>query len=102
MPDVRDGRSVANPSQKALMSGSCQQSLVDARKLVRTFASAPDARRRAQAVISELKRAEGWSVSARNAIAAADAWLAAGPPMSELEGRLRDLLTRLGRVVAPL
>jgi hypothetical protein len=53
-------------------------------------------------VISELKRAEGWSVSARNAISAADAWFAAGPPMSELQGRLRDLLTRLEKAIAPL
>ena len=101
-PEVRDGHSVANPSQKARMSGSYQQALVDARKLVRTFASAPDARRRAHAVISGLKRAEGWSVPARNAIAAADAWLATSPPTSGLEVRIRDLLARLEKAVAPL
>ena len=93
--DTRDLRRVANRNPKVPMSGTRQQALVDARKLVRTFASAPDSRRRAQAVISELKRADGWSVSARNAIAAADDWLATGPPMSGLEPRLRDLLTRL-------
>ena len=82
---------------KARMSGSRQQALVVARQLVRTFASAPDARRRAQAVISELKRAEDWPVPARNAIAAVDGWLAAGPPMEALEARLRALLTQLAK-----
>jgi hypothetical protein len=79
------------------MFGSRQQALVVARQLVRTFASAPDARRQAQAVIAELKRADEWPVPARNAIAAADAWLAAGPPMAALEARVRVLLTRLAK-----
>ncbi len=79
------------------MSGSRQQALVVARQLVRTLPSAPDARRRAQALIAELKRADDWSVPARNAIAVADAWLTAGPPLSELEGPLRALLTRLAK-----
>lgn len=77
------------------MNGSRQQALQDARKLVRTFGSAPDARGRALAVLSELKRAEGWSEAQRREIAAAQAWLQAGPSVSALEARLRTLLGAL-------
>ena len=77
------------------MCGSRQQAIVAARKLVRTFASAPDAKRRAQTVLSELKRAEGWSTADQREIDAADAWLRGGPSVSELEAALRGLLTRL-------
>ncbi len=77
------------------MSGSRQQALVAARKLVRTFASAPDAKRRAQTVLSELKRAEGWSAADQREIDAADAWLRGGPSVSGLEAGLRGLLARL-------
>ena len=79
------------------MTGSRQQSLADARKLMRTFASAPDPRRRAQAVISELRHGEGWPSAAQAAIAAADAWLQTSPSLSALEPRLRDLLVRLAK-----
>lgn len=79
-----------------MMSGSRQHALVEARKLLRTFASAPDPRRRAQAVVSELKRVEGWPAAAQQEIEAADAWLRGGPSASALEPHLRALLTRLG------
>lgn len=77
------------------MSASRQQALVEARKLVRTFAAAPDSKRRAQAVLSELKRADGWPPDAQREIDATDSWLREGPPVSALEARLRGLLTRL-------
>ncbi|WP_421937285.1 hypothetical protein [Phenylobacterium sp.] len=77
------------------MSGSCQQALADARKLVRTFGSAPDGRRRAQAVLSELKHAEGWSAPALREIGAVEAWLRETPALSALEPRLRALLATL-------
>lgn len=79
------------------MSGSRRQALVDARKLVRTFDSAPDARRRAQSVMAELRRADGWSAGDQTAIEAADAWLRTSPALSELQARLRSLLTALKR-----
>jgi hypothetical protein len=79
------------------MSGSRQQALVDARKLVRTFASAPDARRRAQAVMSELRHADGWNATAQRDIDAVDAWLRTSPSVSALEPRLRELLDRLAK-----
>ena len=77
------------------MNGSRLQALQDARKLVRTFGSAPDARGRASAVLSELKRAEGWSDGQRREIAAVAEWLQAGPSVTTLEARLRALIAAL-------
>ncbi len=77
------------------MSASRQQALADARKLARTFAAAPEPRRRAQAVISELKRAEGWSVTAQRALDAADMWVRSNPAVATLEPRLRELLIQM-------
>lgn len=78
------------------MSGSRQQALAEARKLVRTFGSAPDPRRRAQAVLSELKRVDGWTSAGLSDIAAVDAWLQSAPSVTALEPRLRALLEKLG------
>jgi hypothetical protein len=77
------------------MSGSRQQALMAARKLVRTFGSAPDPRRRAQAVLSELKHAEGWSAGGLREIGAVEAWLQGAPSLQALEPRLRALLAAL-------
>lgn len=77
------------------MSGSCQHALSEARKLVRTFASAPDPRRRAQAVLSELKHAEGWPATARLRISEAEGWLGGAPSLASIEPRLRALLAAL-------
>jgi hypothetical protein len=77
------------------MSERQPSALVEARKLVRTFASAPDARRRAQAVISELRHARGWSVPAQRQIDTVDGWLQTLPSMPALEPRLRELLATL-------
>jgi hypothetical protein len=78
------------------MSSSQHQALAEARKLVRTFTSAPDARRRAQAVMSELRHAEAWSVAAQGEIDAVETWLRIAPSASTLEARLRALLAALG------
>jgi hypothetical protein len=75
--------------------GSRQQALAEARKLVRTLASAPDPKRRAQAVLSELRHSGGWSPEARSAIEAADAWLRERPAVEAIGPRLRALLARL-------
>lgn len=77
------------------MIGSRQHAVVEARKLVRTFASAPDARRRAQAVLSELKHVEGWSAEHQREIEATETWLKTSPSVAALEPHLRALLTRL-------
>ena len=78
------------------MTNSPDQALLDARKLVRSFRSAPDPRHRAQEIVSELRRADGWSAKAQDEIATTEAWLTALPATLELEGRLRVLLSRLG------
>lgn len=78
-----------------MMSGSRQHALSEARKLVRTFASAPDPRRRAQAVLSELKHAEGWPPPARLKISDTDTWLSGAPSLATIEPRLRALLAEL-------
>jgi hypothetical protein len=79
------------------MSGNRQQTLVVARQLLRTFGSAPDPRRRAQAVMSELKLAEDWPTAGRRALDAADFWVRNHPPLSALEPRLRNLLLQLAK-----
>jgi hypothetical protein len=77
------------------MSGTCEQALADARRLVRTFGSAPEPRRRAQAVLSELTRAEGWSAHQRAAIEGFRDWFRGAPAVSALEPRCRALLSAL-------
>jgi broad specificity phosphatase PhoE len=77
------------------MTGSRQQALVVARQLVRTFGSAPDPRRRAQAVMSELRRADDWSAAGLQGLEVADAWLRTLPPVTALQPRLRELLIHL-------
>jgi hypothetical protein len=77
------------------MADSPRQALLDARKLVRTFASAPDPRRRAQEVLSVLRRAEGWPPDAMTEIAATDGWLRDHPSVLALAERLRGMLAKL-------
>ena len=77
------------------MSDDPRQALAEARKLLRTFRSAPDPRRRAHEVVSTLKRGGGWPPAALRELALVDTWLGAAPPVDALEPRLRALLTRL-------
>jgi hypothetical protein len=79
------------------MTGSRDQALADARKLLRGFGAAPDARRRAQAVLSALRQADDWSAAGRRQIEAADAWLRGGPSVTALEPQLRALLAALAK-----
>ncbi|WP_421937306.1 hypothetical protein [Phenylobacterium sp.] len=77
------------------MSETCEQALANARRLVRTFGSAPEPRRRAQAVLSQLTRAEGWSAHQRASIEGFRDWLRGEPAVSALEPRCRGLLSAL-------
>lgn len=77
------------------MADTPRQALLDARKLVRTFASAPDPRRRAQEVLSVLKRADGWAPDAMAELAATDDWLRDHPSVLVLADRLRTMITKL-------
>lgn len=79
------------------MSGHRQHALAAARKLVRTFASAPDARRRAQAIVSELRHADEWSAPEQREIEALDLWLRGAPPLNELQPRCQAAVSRLGQ-----
>jgi hypothetical protein len=79
------------------MSDGREQALTDARKLVRTLGSAPDARARARAVVSELRRADVWSAAELRKVDAVDAWLRTSPPVTDLQPRLRALLTAMQR-----
>jgi hypothetical protein len=88
-------RRPVNQIREPAMTGSRDQALADARKLLRGFGAAPDARRRAQAVLSSLRQADDWSPAARRQIEAADAWLRAAPAATALEPRLRALLADL-------
>jgi hypothetical protein len=64
---------------------------------MRIFGSVPDPRRRAHAVISELRHGEGWTPAAQQTIAARDIWLSTAPAMLALEQTVRDLLERLAK-----
>lgn len=77
------------------MANSHHEALAQARKLFRTFQSAPNPRRRAQDVLSELSRAEGWGPRARREIAEAETWLQSLPSELELRSRLKALLAKL-------
>ena len=66
-----------------------------AKKMLRGFAGAPDARRHAQTLYSEIARADGWSKAEQDLIVAMGAWLQSRPSLGELKPRCEQLLARL-------
>jgi hypothetical protein len=78
------------------MASSRGEALQSANKLRRTLASAPDPRRQAQMIHSELRRAEGWSASEQRDIQVFGEWLATRPPLNALKSKAEDLLAGLG------
>lgn len=70
------------------------EALAAAKKLVRTFASAPDPRRQARAVYSELARLS-WSRRRQDEVDALGAWLLELPPVADLRQRCEQVLARL-------
>jgi hypothetical protein len=58
--------------------------------------SAPDPRRQAQSIHSELARVEEWTPAEQKLILAFGVWLADRPPIKELRPHTRGLLTKLG------
>ncbi len=72
------------------------ESLAAARKLLRTFASAPDARRRAQAFFQTLSRCRALSPAEQGQVDALGQWLADKPSTAQLKARCEEVLTRLG------
>jgi hypothetical protein len=66
-----------------------------ARKLLRGFAGAPDPRRHAQTLYSELTHAEGWSAAEEEMILSLGAWLRARPNLAELKVGCEKTLAKL-------
>jgi hypothetical protein len=79
------------------MSVSGGAALTAARRLLRTFASAPDPRRQARVIYSELAGAEGWTKAEQKEVDALGAWLQGLPSIGDLKPRCADVLTKLGR-----
>ena len=77
------------------MVGYRGEALVAARKLLRTFASAPEPRAQANRIFSELAHAEGWTKAQEAEIARFGAWLTDRPPLAELKARSEQVLARL-------
>jgi len=71
------------------------EALYSARKMLRGFAGAPDARQHAKRVYSELVHASGWSPTEEADILALGAWLQTRPSEGALKTRCAELLTRL-------
>jgi hypothetical protein len=89
------GRPTSEEEPPNLMPTSRSGALDAARKLLRGFASAPDPRRHAQALYSELTHAEGWSAAEEQAILSLGAWLQARPNLGDLKLRCEKTLAEL-------
>lgn len=71
------------------------EALANARKLLRGFAGAPDPRRHAQKLFSELAHADGWSGAEQPIILGFGAWLQTRPNIAELKPRCEQVLAKL-------
>lgn len=78
------------------MSLSRDEALSAAKKLLRTFDSAPDPQGRARQIYSAINHAEDLSKAERNDIEAFGTWLSERPLSVELKPRCRGLLKRFG------
>ena len=79
------------------MSVSRDSALAASRKLLRTFASAPDSRRHARMIYSELAGAEGWTATEQKEVDALGAWLQGLPSIGDLKPRCAAVVAKLGR-----
>ena len=77
------------------MTTSRTQGVANARKLLRTFASAPDARRRAQEFHQALARISELTTAERADVAALADWLRQHPVVGQLKPGCEVLLARL-------
>lgn len=77
------------------MSASRSEALMAARKRLRTFGSAPDPKKQARELYSELVRADGWTPRECAAIETFGGWLGDYPAVSELRLRCEQLLATL-------
>lgn len=77
------------------MAVSRAEALLAARKLLRTFPSAPDPKQRARAICAELMSVQDWTSAQRAAIERLSAWLQDYPSPGELRPRCEQLLAGL-------
>ncbi len=80
------------------MSASRNEALTAARKRLRTFSSAPDAKKEARELYSELVGADGWTPGECDAIETFGVWLLDYPAASELRPRCEQLLAALAKI----
>lgn len=80
-----------------MSSVSRDGALAASRRLLRTFASAPDPRRQARMIYSELAGAEGWTKAEQKEVDALGAWLLGLPSIGDLKPRCVQVLIKLGR-----
>jgi hypothetical protein len=73
---------------------SKSEAVIAARKLVRTFASAPDPRRQARLVHATLLQWSPWPPDLQQRLDGFGVWMESFPPVGELRGRAADLLER--------
>ncbi len=76
--------------------GSRSEHIANARKLTRTFASAPDQRRRALDIVQELARVPGLSSGERTALLNIQTWISERPPPGQLKARCEALIAGFG------
>ncbi len=77
------------------MAFSRAEALMTAHRLRRTLASAPDPRRQAQALYTELVHTEGWDLAEQRRILAYGSWLAGRPALADLKPAIEKLLSKL-------
>lgn len=82
------------------MSDSTTGALLVARRLVRTFSSAPDPRRRAREVHSELMR-WNWRPGQCKRIESFGRWVASNPPEGELRARCAVIIAEIDDLQQP-
>jgi hypothetical protein len=70
------------------------EAIAATRKLVRTFASAPDPRRQARAIHATLDQWSPWPAPLQERLDGFAAWLESVPPVGELRARASDLVAR--------
>jgi nitrous oxide reductase accessory protein NosL len=78
------------------MSIGRSHTLSTARKLLRTLDSAPDPRRQARLIHSELAHGGDWTRPQREVVDAFGAWLLDLPPIADLRPRCERVLAKLG------
>ena len=78
------------------MTVSRGEALAAAKKLLRTFNSAPEPQRQARLIYSQLSHADGLTARERDQIEKFGAWLQERPRLSDLKPSCERLLAKLG------